>query len=149
MKMFKTPILIVLFGLIGVCLQSCIDPDGDDPLRKEVTEKILRSKSWTASTVVVPDNTATSNDDWMNFAVSFGELAMNASGHPAGSEPVWPNGIWIVSEDGKSVARCDGVVMQLTNISESNFTATFAVPEGTEINGRIAALEGEYIFNLK
>ena len=147
MKNLKISILIVVLFSLGICLQNC--KDSDDPSEKEVTEKILQSKSWTTSSVVVPDNTATSNDDWPGFSVSFGTTMMNTSGHPTGSEAVWPSGTWIVSAEGKNITRGDGVVMLLTNISETNFTATFAVPEGTEISGRIAALDGEYIFNME
>jgi hypothetical protein len=41
------------------------------------------------------------------------------------------------------------VVMSLANISDSGFTASFSVPTGTEISSRIAALDGDYVFNMK
>ena len=146
MKNLKISILISVLMCMVICLQSCND---DDPSDKEVTESLLQSKSWKASSVVVPDNTATDSDDWLSFIVSFNATMMNTSGHPAGAEGVWPSGSYAVSDDGKSITRQDGAVVTITNISETNFTATFAVPKGTEINGRVAALDGEYIFNME
>lgn len=114
---------------------------------KEVTENILKSKTWKVVSVNVPVNTATESSDWVNFTVSFGS-SMTAAGHPNGATAVWPSTSYTVSEDGKSVTRGDGVVMTLQPISDTNFTAIFTIV-GEEIGGgRIAALDGEYTFSM-
>jgi len=136
---------LAIFALI--LFQGC---NGDDEeTAQERTLKILQSKNWTVSSVVVPSNTATDETDWLSFAVSFSASNMSTSGHPVGAQAVWPSGIYTVSEGGNTVTRSDGVVMTLNPISDTNFTTIFTVPVGTHINGRIAALDGEYRFNMK
>jgi hypothetical protein len=132
--------------VLGVLLvfQNCGETT---PTAKEVTENILKSKTWKVVSVDVPVNTATESSDWVNFTVSFG-ASMTTAGHPTGATAVWPSGAYTVSEDGKSVTRGDNVVMVLQPITETSFTAIFNVPEGTDIGGRIAALEGQYTFNM-
>ena len=139
---------IIFSGLICALFifQNCSDSSSES--EKDVTINILQSKSWTTSSVMVPDNTATESNDWLNFKVSFTGTNMSASDHAAGAEAVWPSGSYTVSEDGKQITRGDGVLMILTNLTDSSFTVIFSVPPGTEIGGRIAALDGEYIFNM-
>ncbi len=115
----------------------------------QMTKNILTSKTWVYSSVNTPPNTASTGTDWVNFTVSFTASDMTTSGHYTGAQAVWPSGTYTVSEDGKSITRQDGVVMTLNPITESNFTAIFTVPPGTETGGRIAALGGEYTFNMK
>ncbi|MCK5372659.1 MAG: hypothetical protein KAQ62_29045, partial [Cyclobacteriaceae bacterium] len=103
----------------------------------------------TVSSVNVPVTSATTDDMWINFKVSFTKTNMTTSGHPTGAQAVWPSGSYTVSEDGKSITRQDGVLMSLNPITETNFTSIFTVPDGTEIGSRIAALDGEYTFNMK
>ena len=140
---------LIFISLICALLifQNCSDSDGAS--EKDVTERILQSKNWEVASVMVPNNTATESDDWVNFMVSFTGTNMTASGHPSGAEVVWPSGSYTVSEDGKMITRGDGVLMNLTSISELSFTASFSLPEGTVIGGRIAALDGDYVFNMK
>lgn len=136
---------LAIFALI--LFQNC--KGDDEETAQEITLKKLQSKSWTVSSVVVPSNTATEDSDWLSFAVSFSASNMSTSGHPSGAQAVWPSGTYTVSEGGNAVTRSDGVLMTLNPISDANFTAIFTVPAGTEINGRIAALDGEYRFNMK
>jgi len=133
--------------LVLLVFQNCGSDDKETD--KERTLRILQSKAWTVSSVNVPLNTATESVDWVNFTVSFTASNMTAAQHPTGAQAVWPSGIYTVSEDGSSVTRADGVVMVLNPISDTNFTAIFNVPPGTDIGGRIAALDGEYTFNMK
>jgi hypothetical protein len=143
------PILLTIFMIASLlAFQNCSD-SSDEPSDKEVAEEILQSKSWSAASVNVPSNTATESDDWINFGVSFMETNMNTSGHPAGAEAVWPSGTYTVSEDGNSITRGDGIIMSLSNVSENGFSASFSVPDGTHIGGRIAALDGPYVFNME
>ena len=109
----------------------------------------MKSKTWTVSSVAVPVNTATESSDWVDFTVSFSDTNMTTAGHPTGAQVVWPSGTYSVSDDGKTITRGDGTVMQLNPVTETNFTAIFSMPPGTVIGARIAALDGEYRFNMK
>ena len=145
--MKKSTFAVLSVFVLGVFLvfQNC--GGSTEPNPKEVTENILKSKTWKVVSVTVPVNSATESSDWVSFTVSFG-ASMTTSGHASGAEAVWPTGAYTVSEDGKSVTRGDGVVMRLQPITETNFTSIFTVPPGTEIGGRIAALDGEYTFSM-
>ena len=74
---------------------------------------------------------------------------MTTSGHAAGTEAVWPSGGWTMSEDGTSISRSDGVEMSIVTLNQTNFKVTFIVSEETNISGRIAALDGDYMFDLE
>ena len=142
--------VLSLFALATLLVfDNCGGSDSDTP--KDVTTNILTNKTeWTVSNVNVPINSATESSDWNSFKVSFTNTNMTTSLHPVGAQAVWPSGSYTVSEDGKSLTRQDGVVMTLNPITETNFTARFTVPPGTEIGGsRIASLEGEYTFNMQ
>jgi hypothetical protein len=39
--------------------------------------------------------------------------------------------------------------MSLSNLSETSLIASFSVPDGTHIGGRIAALDGPYVFIME
>ena len=147
MKSLKLFLLsVIAFGVL-LFFQNCGKDNKDTP--KDVTIKILTSKTWTVASVNVPVNTATESADWANFTVSFTETQMTTNGHPTGAEVVWPSGSYTVSDDGKKITRGDGIIMTLNPITETNFTAIFTMPPGTDISGRIASLEGEYTFNMK
>jgi hypothetical protein len=147
MKKVRIAILtIVTIGLLAT-FQNCGGSDEEDPAT--VTKNTLMSKTWVYSSVNTPDETATIGTDWQNFTVKFNASDMVASGQATGASAVWPSTSYTVSEDGKTVTRGDGVAMLINPISETNFTATFTVPDGTEIGGRIAALGGDYTFNMK
>ena len=146
MKLLRSILLITAVVAFFATFQNCND---DDPSAKEVTENILRSKNWETSSVTVPANTATDATEWTNFVAAFSESTMTTSGHPTGAEAVWPSGAYTVSEDGLQITRGDGVVMRITGITETAYTVTFSVPEGTEVGGKLAALDGEYVFNMK
>jgi len=135
------------FTLIFV-FENCKKEDNESA--KDVTINILKSKTqWVVSSVNVPLNSATEDSDWDNFKVSFTDSNMTTADYPAGAGLVWPSGTYSVSEDGRSITRQDGVVMSLNPITESVFSAIFTVPEGVDIGGRLAALDGEYTFDMK
>ena len=123
----------------------------DKETEQERTIRILTSKTWTVSSVNVPINTATESSDWNDFTVSFTRSDMTTANHPTGAQAVWPSTSYTVSEDGRIVTRntTPPVDMALNPISDTNFTAIFTVPAGTELGSRIAALDGEYTFNMK
>ena len=141
--------LLSIFAIVAILVfQNCNKTDPVKPI--DATINILTSKAeWTVSSVNVPVTSATTDDMWINFKVSFTKTNMTTSGYPTGAQAVWPSGSYTVSEDGKSITRQDGVLMSLNPITETNFTSIFTVPDGTEIGSRIAALDGEYTFNMK
>jgi len=149
--MKRISLIIFSIFVIGVMvlLQNCGDDKNEDPAT--ITRNFLKSKTWEYSSVVTPVNTATEGTDWINFTVTFTDTNMTSSGHPTGAQVVWPTSSgYTISTDGKSITRTsDNIVMTLNPISETNFTARFSMPPGTEIGGRIASLEGEYTFNMK
>ena len=150
MTRMKNLSVIVLTSFVFIILlgfQNCGGDDKEEP--KQVTINILKSKTWTVSSVAVPVNTATESSDWVDFTVSFSDTNMTTAGHPTGAQVVWPSGTYSVSDDGKTITRGDGTVMQLNPVTETNFTAIFSMPPGTVIGARIAALDGEYRFNMK
>lgn len=142
----KIVFLAIVVG-IAISFQNC-EKKTTEPTPKQSTENILSSKTWVVSSVTVPVNSATESTDWINFTVAFGG-SMVTSGHAAGAEVVWPSGSYTVSEDGRSVSRGDGVQMLLTNLSESAFTSTFAIVNEDIDGGRLASLDGDYIFNMR
>lgn len=137
------------FAIASLLLfQNCNETD--EKTAKEILIEILTGKTeWIVSNVVVPDGTATDATDWDSFKVSITSSNMTTSSHPAGAEAVWPSGIYTVADDGKTVTRADGLTMVISPATESGFTARFTIPDGTDIGGRIAALGGEYTFNMK
>jgi hypothetical protein len=86
MKNSKSILLLTTLVSVLFVFQNCSKSD-DTPSAREVTENILKSKSWTTSSVIIPDNTATESDDWINFKVSFTDTNMSASEHPAEQRP--------------------------------------------------------------
>lgn len=147
MKKVRIAIFSIAVLSLLATFQNCGGSSDEDPAT--VTKNILMSKTWVYSSVNTPDNTATIGTDWENFTVKFNESDMVASGQATGASAVWPSTSYTVSEDGKTITRGDGVSMLFNPISETNFTSTFTVPDGTELGGRIAALGGDYTFNMK
>jgi hypothetical protein len=145
-KISRFALTIVVLGLF-LTLESC-EKKKADPTPKEQTENILSSKTWEVSFVTVPLNTATESADWVDFTVTFRDGTMTTTGHAAGAEAVWPSGSYAVSEDGRAVNRGDGIVMMLNNVSESGFTSTFVIVDEDIEGGRLASLDGEYIFDM-
>lgn len=147
--MKKFSLILLSFAAVAVFLtfQNC--GGTEEKTEKEVNEEFLMSKTWVYSSVTTPDNTATIGSDWANFSVQFNGTSMVANGHATGAEVVWPSSTYTVSEDGKTITRGDNVAMLITSISETNLNVVFTVSGGQEIGGRIAALDGEYAFNLK
>ena len=148
MRKLSTIIFSIIAAIALLVLQNCGDKDKET--EQERTLRILTSKTWTVSTVNVPINTATEASDWSDFTVSFTQSDMTTANHPTGAQAVWPSISYTVNSDGTIIARGDGIDMLLNPISDTNFTAIFTVPPGTELGGsRISALEGEYTFNMK
>ena len=148
MRKLSTIVLGVVIGVFLFVFQNC-DKKNKETIQ-ERTLRILTSKTWTVSSVNVPINTATESSDWNAFTVSFTRSDMTTANHPTGAQAVWPSTSYTVNSDGNIISRGDGVDMVLNPISDTNFTAIFTVPPGTSLGGpRIAALDGEYTFNMK
>ena len=153
MKSIKYTILIFCLAIIVVSFYNCEEGGGDDPdpqTKKEQLTALLVNKTggWSLNSVTVPSNTATEEIDWAGFYLSVSASTMTTSGHATGADDVWPSGGWTMNDAGTSITRADGVVMSISSLTATKFTVSFTVPEGTEINGRIAALDGDYIFDL-
>jgi hypothetical protein len=143
----------ILFGLAILGLAALINCGGsDDPTPQQKTINLLTSKaSWTLNSVIVPPQTATIEDDWVNFTVSFTPTSMTTMGYPQGCSAVWPSGSYTVSADGQTItssAAPAGWSLSITTLTESAFNSVVSVPDGTE-KGRVEALDGEYTFNMK
>jgi hypothetical protein len=146
MKTFRFAFLIFFSVAAILSFENC-KKDPVDPT--EQNKNKLRAKTqWEVSSVNVPINSATLDSDWASFTVSFTETHMTTSGFPTGAQAVWPSGTYELNSDGNVIIRADDVVMTLNPITETNFTASFSVPDGLELSGRLAALDGEYIFNM-
>ncbi len=146
--MKSLPTLLLSTALLGLLILSGCPNNGEESDYDKAL-KLLKSKTWVVSSVVVPPQTATLPEDWVNFTVSFTDTQMTTNGHPTGAEAVWPSGSFTLSQDGKSITRSDNVTMTILALTETAFNVTFTVPEGTEIPGRISALDGDYTFNMK
>ena len=148
MKKFRLTVLNLFAIVVLLVFQNCPGSDPDTPI--DVTTNILSGKTeWTVSSVNVPVNSATESSEWLSFKVSFTKTNMTTSGHPTGAQAVWPSGTYTVREDGKSITRGDGVIMSLNPITETNFTTRFTITGEDIGGGRIAALDGEYTFNMQ
>jgi hypothetical protein len=131
-------------------LMGCPKPT---PTPDVKTQKIgyLKDKSggWTGS-VNVPTGSATTADQWTNFKAVFSESSITTSGYPTGCSAVWPSGTYTVNDDVTQITRtADGVVMQVTSLTETSLTVRFTVPDGVVIGGRVQVLSGEYTFTLQ
>jgi hypothetical protein len=146
MKKFQSIFLSAAAIVVLVVFQNC--PGSSEETAQQKTERLLKSKSWSYSSVSTPDNTATIGSDWGSFSIQFNGTSMSASGHATGASAVWPNGSYTVSENGRTITRSDGVDMLITTLTETNLNVVFTITGGKEIDGRIAALDGEYGFNL-
>lgn len=151
---FKKMKKVVLFfaGVMAFAVLATFQNCGgkDDESAKDKAIRLLTEKTeWTVQSVNVPANTATTSSEWASFKISLTKTNMACSGHPVGAQAVWPSGPYTVSDDGKTITRSDNVAMSVLELTETAFRVTFSVPDGTELGGRIAALDGDYTFNMK
>lgn len=146
MKRFSSIILSIAIATFTMVFQHC--DNKDEPSDQEVAQNLLMSKTWTVSSVSVPAGTATLDSEWANFSVKFNASDMVTNGHPTGAEVVWPSTTYTLNTAGNSITRGDGVTMTITTLTENNLSVNFQMPLGTEIS-RVAALDGEYTFNLQ
>jgi hypothetical protein len=147
MKKFGSLLLSTAALALFLTFQNC--GGSSEKTEKQVTEELLMSKTWVYSSVTTPDYTATIGTDWASFSVKFNGTSMVTTGHATGAGDVWPSTSYAVSDDGKNVNRGDDADMLITSKSETNLNVIFTVTGGKEIDGRLAALDGEYSFNLK
>ncbi len=148
MKKLRSFFLATAALTMLVTFQNC--GGGDDESAKDKTINTLSEKTnWTVQSVSVPAGTATTSSEWTAFNISFTKSNMTCAAWPTGAQAVWPSGPYTVSEDGKTITRADGVAMSILELSETVFKVSFEVPAGTELGGRIAALGGDYTFNMK
>ena len=121
---------------------------------KEKLTAYLETKEggWTVRSVTVPSASATTEDHWAAFKVIFSPGTMAVSGSPNGASAVWPSGGWTMDEEGKTITREDGVVMNVRELTGTSLVVSFIYSDeagngGTD--GRIISLDGDYSFSLK
>jgi hypothetical protein len=146
MKRIRLVILSIAVVAMAIAFQNC--DNKDEPSDQEVAQNLLMSKTWTVSSVSVPAGTATLDAEWANFNVKFNAGDMVTNGHPTGAEVVWPSTTYTLNTAGTSITRGDGVSMTITTLTENSLSVNFQMPVGTEIS-RVAALDGDYTFNLQ
>ena len=148
--MNKLNLFLSLIILISISLTNC--DNGDDPqsIKDERTGYLInKTGNWSLKSINVPVNSATTENEWTNFNLAVTTSTMTTSGHAPGAEAVWPTGDWTMNEGGTFITREDGVVMSIITLTQTYFSVTFTVPDGVELSGRMAALDGEYLFELE
>lgn len=152
MKTIKYILLVLCMAIYVLSLYSCKKDDPKpDPTQREIKTDFLVNKSndWTLKSITVPINSATTEDQWVNFKLSVSSSSMTTSGHASGATAVWPSGGWTMSEDAKTITRADNIVMSVRTLTAIEFSVSFSVPDGTDAGGRITELGGDYIFILE
>ena len=149
MKVFKFLLLVLAAGST-LFFANC-GGGSEEPTQEEVMRNTLVNNSpWTLSSVALPPVNATEESEWANFTVSFTNTNMTTSNYPVGASAVWPTSAWSFTSDLSGIIRAsDGVTMTINTLNESTLNVTFTIPEGTEIGGRVAALDGEYTFDME
>ncbi len=148
MKKIFIHIIFLLLAASFLLLYAC-DLVEDKETEKEVAQNLLKSKSWQLSSVNVPSTAATQSSDWDYFTVLFTDTNITTGGYPTGTSAIWPSGTYTLSEDGNTIIRSDGVVVNITTLSETAMSVYFHVEGIALSSGRIADLSGDYVFNLK
>jgi len=149
MKILKSTLLaFAAFGLLFFA--SCGGDNGGGQTPQEKLIETLKSKQWALSSILLPDVNATEESDWDNFKVTFSSNSMTTSGHPVVATKVWPGGDYSITDNADGIVRAvDGITMHINTASSTKLSVTFTMPPGTEIGGRVAALDGEYTFVLE
>ncbi|GEM_PF-1519247 len=150
MKAFKFAFLIMASASL-IFFANCGGNGGgdDEPTEREQRIALITDHQWSLSSIVLPDVNATEEAEWDNFTVSFSSSNMTTNGYPAGAQAVWPSGTWSLSDNLNTITRQDGVVMNIVTLTESAFTVSFTLPDQDIGGSRIAALGGDYTFNLE
>lgn len=143
-------ILFISLSAFFLCFSNCGE-ETPEPTQKEIKTGYLINKSngWSLKSITVPTISATTEDQWVNFKLTVSSSTMSTSGHASGATAVWPSGGWDMDEGGKTITRADGVVMSILALTATSFRVSFSILDGTEIDGRIASLDGDYIFDLE
>ncbi len=149
MKIVKISFLATVVASL-VFIASCKNNDDDGPSARDARIDLLVTHSpWNLTTANVPDGTATDDDQWSNFSVSFTTTTMTASNHATGASGVWPSGSWSLSSDLNTIVA-GSREYTISSISSSSMQISFTVPENVELAGaRTAALGGNYVFTFE
>ena len=108
MKAIKYILLILCLAIFVINLYSCKKDDSKPaPTQREIKTDILVNKSngWSLKSIILPSNSATTEDDWVDFKLSVSSSSMTTSGLASGTTAVWPSGGWTMTEDGKTITR--------------------------------------------
>ena len=157
MKTIRNILLSVCLTIFIISFNNCNEEDPTVPVTdpipttKEINSGFLVNKSngWSLKSITVPTISATTEEQWVDFKLTVSSGTMPTSDQATGANAVWPTGAWEMSENGKSIKRNDQVVMTVLKLTETEFSVSFTVPDGTEINSRTASLDGDYTFDLE
>lgn len=158
MKKTSNLILALLFAFSFVMF-SCGEEE-EEP--KTATELFTEAAvgTWTLSSVVVPENTATTADQWSGFTITFAaEGTVTATGQPTGATTVWPasSGFTInaTSSTTGSVVVADAafgsadITFNAEGTAATTATIEITVPAGTEVaSARAASVAGTYTLSM-
>ena len=150
MKILKTILFsATILGLLTV--YSCDDGGDDTKTERQIRTEQMTSFSggYNATNVDVPDETATTSDDWTSFNVKFTSSQMTTTGHPQGASAVWPTGPWSFTDDSGTTFTSNGRNYNITSYANNGANLTVVTVVGNDVElGRIEALGGEYTFTL-
>jgi len=151
---FKRLVFFIVAAIIPMFIMSCGDDGGEMTEEERKTAYLTGNDTWTVKSVVVPSGTATTDDDWNGFEVEFTGSQLTTSGHPTGANVVWPSGSWVFNDDVSKIILTpsgggNAIELTIITLNETSLSVRRVVPAGTEIGSRVAALGGEYTFNLE
>lgn len=147
MKILKISFLAVAVVSL-VFFASCKKEKNEDSERDVKINLLVTHSPWNLTAADVADGTATEDDQWENFSVTFSTTNMTTSGHPAGAGGVWPSGSWTLSDD-LSTIIVGSREYTISTLTSSTLQVSFVVPEEVELGARTAALGGNYNFTFE
>jgi hypothetical protein len=136
----KIKLIVLSLTMIGMTLFASCGGD-DDPSEEVRVHQLLTSGSWKLESVTVD---GVNKNLYGGLSLTFTSTGFTSSG----GEPVWPSGgIWtFVVGSAKSIARDDGVVVTIDEVTEATLILSLTWTENTLGSGRIQSVEGEHVF---
>lgn len=162
MKIMKIPSLLACslnaFLIVAIATMcSCDGGGGDDPgPAPDLTEAEqalihLSARTWSVKSVTIDGQDKTSSFTSMTLKFNpSGTGVFNGTFSASNGGVVWPaSGSWnLDSATGSSITRGDGVLITITELTETAFKMTFTWNKTTLGPGRIASVKGQYVFSM-
>ena len=144
-------LLAALVFVSLVIFISCSSDSGTEVDPKD-TQAALLQDSWDVNSSQVVYNSGNPDVTWDGFSLNITNASANggnysASGVPTGFEEVWPSsGSWTFNNDNiDELLRSDGVVMDISAVTETSLTLTFDIPD---TGGRTSGIAGTWSFTF-